>query len=94
MRHDDEWPWLRSLLTLDKFKELLADEYKDWRIERFELPNIRAVHFLTYGILEGGIGSTYRLDGLAKSWGEFLRARYVDIPNKFLERGTIAPWKF
>jgi hypothetical protein len=27
VRHDDEWDWLRSLLTSEKMKELLRDEY-------------------------------------------------------------------
>lgn len=42
VRHDDEWDWLRSLLTIDKIKELLEEEYKDGKIERFEIPGIRA----------------------------------------------------
>lgn len=71
---DDEYEWLRSLLSVGSFKKLLADDYKDsYVIERFEMPNIRCVHFLVKGILEGGISSSYRLDGLAKSFGEFLR---------------------
>jgi len=104
VRHDDEWPWLRSLLDTKKFKELLGDDWHEgYRVERFELPYLRAVHFLTYGILEGGIASTYKQDGLAKSFGEYIRifpmeykltlgAKFVDVPNKFLQRGTISPY--
>lgn len=58
-------------------------------VERFELPNHFALHFLVKGILEGGISCTYKMDGLAKSFGEFIRARWVEVPTKFLERGTI-----
>jgi hypothetical protein len=96
---------LRSFLDTTKFKELLGDDFREeYRIDRFELPNLRAVHFLTYGILEGGIASTYKLDGLAKSYGEYIRtdpicrllnstgSKYVEIPNEFLQRGTISPY--
>ncbi|KAI0126979.1 duf1446 domain-containing protein [Xylariales sp. AK1849] len=90
VRHADEYDWLRSLLSTSSFIELLGQDYKaEYQVERFEMPNLLAVHFVVKGILEGGISSTYRLDGLAKSFGEFLRARYVDIPVSFLERGLI-----
>ncbi len=52
------------------------------------MPHIRAVHFVVYGVLGQGISESSRMDGLAKSFGEFLRAREVDVPKKFLER----PW--
>ena len=46
--HDDEYDWLRSLLSVEKFKQLLGD---DWfkgdtqrRVERVEFPGLRAVH--------------------------------------------------
>ena len=42
VRHDDEWDWLRSLLSIDKVKQLLDEEYKGGKIERFEIPGIRA----------------------------------------------------
>ncbi|KAK0205347.1 hypothetical protein DFS33DRAFT_1428570 [Desarmillaria ectypa] len=93
VRNDDEWPWLQSFLTIDTFKYLLGDDYKpEYRIERFEMSYIRAVHFVTYGILEDGISSTSVLDGLAKSFGEFIRARKVDIPDKFLERPAVGEY--
>ena len=46
MRHDDEWDWLRSILTIDKIKFLLEDEYVGGQIERFEIPGIRAGEWL------------------------------------------------
>lgn len=74
VRQSDEFDWLRSLLSTPTFIQLLGTDYKpEYEIERFELPNLLAVHFVIKGILEGGISSTYKLDGLAKSFGEFLR---------------------
>ena len=42
VRNDDEWDWFRSLMTIEKVKYLLDEEYKGGKIERFEIPGIRA----------------------------------------------------
>lgn len=39
--------------------------------------------------LDGGIASSSRVDGLGKGIGEFLRSRTVEIPEIFLQRGSI-----
>jgi hypothetical protein len=55
VRNDDEWEWLRSFLTVDKIKELLgSEEYKGKPIDRFEIPGIKAVHFLLHDHLDRG----------------------------------------
>lgn len=46
VRHEDEWDWLRSLMSVDKLRELLDTDDEGRQIDRFELPNLRAVHFL------------------------------------------------
>ncbi|THY43332.1 DUF1446-domain-containing protein [Aureobasidium pullulans] len=89
VRHADEYPWLQSLLTVDKLKELLQDDYAGHSIERCEFPNILAVHFRIMDFLDGGIASSARIDGLGKGVGEYLRSKHVDIPIRFLQRGTI-----
>lgn len=40
VRNADEWDWLRSLLTVDKVRELLGGDDTGKPIFRFELPNI------------------------------------------------------
>jgi hypothetical protein len=87
VRNDDEWDWLRSILTIDKIKYLLDEEYVGGKIERFEIPGIRAVHFLLRDHLDRGFNSTSTYDTLGKNVGEYLRAKWVDLPNKFLHRG-------
>ncbi|KAK0386769.1 hypothetical protein NLU13_6605 [Sarocladium strictum] len=88
-RHADEWDWLRSMLSTQKMIDLLGEEYLDHGIERFEMPHIGVVHFLIRDHLDGGFNSTSSLDSLGKNLCEFLRAKHVDIPNKFLDRGKI-----
>ncbi|KAJ7140973.1 hypothetical protein C8R44DRAFT_239640 [Mycena epipterygia] len=83
-RDAEEFEWLRRLLSVDQVKELLADEYNGKEIDRFELPNIRAVHFLLHDHLDRGVSCTSTVDFLGKNVAEFLRAREVDVPRKFL----------
>ncbi|THW26168.1 DUF1446-domain-containing protein [Aureobasidium pullulans] len=89
VRHADEYPWLQFLLTVNKLKELLQDDYAGHSIERCEFPSILAVHFRIMDFLDGGIASSSRIDGLGKGVGEYLRSKHVEIPIKFLQRGTI-----
>ncbi|CAD0082729.1 unnamed protein product [Aureobasidium vineae] len=89
VRHADEYSWLQSLLTVEKLKELLQEDYAGHMIERCEFPNILAVHFRIMDFLDGGIASSARIDGLGKGVGEYLRSKHVEVPTMFLERGTI-----
>lgn len=86
----EQWDWLRTFLTTEKFKELLgAKEYGGGRIDRFEMGNIRAVHFLLKDHLDRGYNSGSGLDTLAKNLCEYLRAKYVPVPKKFIENGHL-----
>ncbi|KIX95511.1 uncharacterized protein Z520_08631 [Fonsecaea multimorphosa CBS 102226] len=89
VRFADEWDWLRSTLTIAKVKELLGDDYKGGLVERFELPNLWAVHFLLLDHLDRGVASSSTYDILGKNVAEYLRAKHVEIPTRFLERGKI-----
>jgi hypothetical protein len=48
VRHEDEYPWLQSLMTVERLKELFGDDWTKGdmhrRVERCEFPNILAVH--------------------------------------------------
>ncbi|PWY66454.1 DUF1446-domain-containing protein [Aspergillus heteromorphus CBS 117.55] len=92
VRHPDEYTWLTSLLTLPTITALLGEKYSSnphLVIERFELPRIRAVHFLFRNLLDRGVGVTTTVDFLGKNVAEFLRARVVDVPVRFLGRGRL-----
>jgi hypothetical protein len=89
VRHDDEWDWLRTLLSTEKFIQILGKEYLGHGIDRFEMPNVRAVHFLLKDHLDRGFNSSSSLDGLGKNLCEYVRCKWVDIPNRFLDRGKV-----
>jgi hypothetical protein len=90
VRHDDEYEWLRSVLTVAKIRELLGpEEDKGKPIDRFEMPNIKAVHFLLHDHLDRGYDACSTYDTLGKNCLEYLRAKTLEIPKKFIDRGTV-----
>ena len=46
--------------------------------------NIRSLNFVIHGLLEEGVAASTRQDAQAKSLGEWLRARVVDLPEALL----------
>ncbi|WP_394833748.1 acyclic terpene utilization AtuA family protein [Pendulispora rubella] len=85
VRTDEAFRWLRSFLTVERFRDLLPEAH-DLAIERYEFPNLRAVNFVVRGLLRGGAVATIRFDRQAKALGEYLRSRIVDIPRTLLPR--------
>jgi hypothetical protein len=89
VRHDDEWDWLRTVLSTDLLRELLGKDDVGKQIDRCEFPNIRAVHILLKDHLDGGFKSTSSFDSLGKNLCEYIRSKHVDNANKFLDHGRI-----
>ena len=83
-RSKDAWLWLDSFLTTEKFQELLP-ETAELQVDRYRLPKIFSLNFLVHGLLEEGVASSTRQDSQAKSFGEWLRARVVDIPERLID---------
>jgi hypothetical protein len=86
-RTDEEFAWLSELLTVERLKELMP-ETKDLEVERFDLPRIRALNFVVHGLLGEGVASSTRMDPQAKSLGEYLRAKHVEVPVALLADGA------
>ncbi len=84
-RDDESYAWLRGYLTVERLRDLLGPEAADLRMERFELPRLRAVNVVVHGLLGDGVASSTRSDPQAKGLGEYLRSRLVDIPVELLD---------
>ncbi|MFN0026997.1 MAG: acyclic terpene utilization AtuA family protein [Acidimicrobiales bacterium] len=82
-RSAEGYVWLASFLTVARLKELLAD-VAHLTVHRYELPNIWSLNFVVVGLLEEGVAASSRQDGQAKSLGEYLRAKLVDLPEGLL----------
>jgi hypothetical protein len=82
-RSDEAWAWLDQFLTTEKFQELLP-EAAELQVDRYRLPALRSLNFVLHGLLGEGVAASTRQDGQAKSLGEWLRARIVDLPEALL----------
>jgi hypothetical protein len=83
VRQEKAWRWLAHTLTVELFQELLP-ETADLTVTRYIFPKLWAVNFVVEGLLGEGVASQARFDPQAKAVGEWLRSRYVDIPEKLL----------
>ncbi|MHB8341722.1 MAG: acyclic terpene utilization AtuA family protein, partial [Mycobacteriales bacterium] len=82
--------WLVSYLQPHRLAELLP-EAAGLAITRYELPNLRALNFVLPGLLGDGVASSTRFDPQAKALGEWLRARWVEVPEEVLAEEAAAP---
>ena len=83
-KSDKAFSFLNDFLTVSALKELLPD-LKSYEIERFDLPNIKSLNFYIHGILQDGVSSNNKKDSQAKSLGEYLRAKIIDMPVEILK---------
>jgi hypothetical protein len=82
-RSDEGYAWLAGFLSAARLKELLPETAR-LPVERHEFPALRALNFVITGLLGEGVAASTRLDPQAKSLGEWLRARLVDVPVALL----------
>jgi len=82
-RSDEAWAWLDQFLTSAKLEELLP-EAASLQLDRHRLPALRSLNFVLHGLLQEGVAASTRQDPQAKSLGEWLRARVVEIPEALL----------
>ncbi|MDG1442198.1 MAG: DUF1446 domain-containing protein [Pseudomonadales bacterium] len=80
--------FLYEFLTVEKFKELMADTAQ-FNIDRYELPNLNALNFYIHGILGEGVSSSVRMDSQAKSMGEYIRAKHIEVPRALAQQAGL-----
>ncbi len=79
-RSDEAWAWLDETLTTERLQKLLP-ELAHFEVDRYRFPALRSLNFVVHGLLEEGVAAATRQDGQAKSLGEWLRSRVVDVPE-------------
>ncbi len=82
-RSDVAWAWLDAFLTTERLRALLP-EVAAFAVDRHRLPALRSLNFVIHGLLEEGVAASTRQDPQAKSLGEWLRARVVELPQALL----------
>jgi len=86
---DEVADWLQQRFDIALFRRLLP-EARDFEVERYQLPNLRALNFMVRGILGWGVASNLRLDTQAKGLAELIRSRSVDVPASLVQQGNPA----
>ncbi len=76
---EEPYGFLHEYLTVDRLKALMP-ETADLEIVRYDLANIHSLNFFIKGILGEGVASSVRMDPQAKSMGEYLRAKVIEVP--------------
>jgi hypothetical protein len=82
-RSRDGFDWLDATLTTARLQALLPD-LAGYPIRRYRFPNLGALNFVIEGLLGDGAASSTRPDPQAKTLGEYLRARVVQVPRRLL----------
>jgi hypothetical protein len=82
----EAFAFLREFLTTKKLKELLRD-MSGFEMERYEFPNLLAVNFYIKGVLGEGVAASLRSDPQAKTLGEYLRAKVIEMPETIIAKG-------
>ena len=84
----EAYAFLRVFLTTEKLKELLLD-MSGFEMERYEFPNLLAVNFYIKGVLGEGVAASMRSDPQAKTLGEYLRAKVIEMPEAIVAKAKV-----
>ena len=71
-------------VTPQRVKALFG-RFVNGRVERYEVPNVRALNFVLHEALDGGAARSLRSDPLGKSYGSLLLRMEIDLTNEELQ---------
>lgn len=77
---DEFYPALVREVTAERVKEHFGEMVKGG-VERFELPNLKALNFLLHGSLGGGGTLSLMTDAQGKTFSTALLRMHIDIPE-------------
>lgn len=81
---DELYPVLAREVTAERVKEHFAG-ICDGPVERYELPNLRALNFLLHGALGGGGTVSLMHDAQGKTFATALLRMEVEVPEELVE---------
>lgn len=76
--NDEDYPILVREVTAERVKEHFGDMVKG-EVERFELPNLKALNFLLHGSLGGGGTLSLMTDAQGKTFSTALLRMEIDL---------------
>ncbi len=81
---DDAYKVIVEEVTTDRVKRHFKGVCHG-EVERFELPNLRALNFLLHGSLDGGGTRSLMLDAQGKTFSTAMLRMEVEVPERVLE---------
>ena len=86
-----EWyPLLSRELTTERVSKHFAGMIHGG-VDRFELPNLRAINFLLHGALDGGGTLSLKTDAQGKVYSTALLRMVLDVPDDEARRLSLPP---
>lgn len=86
----EAYDFLKRQLTEEKVKAFFLPLGVE-KVERYELPNLKAFNFILYKVLNGGGSQSLRTDAQGKVLGEALLEMKMAIPPELITKA--AEWK-
>ncbi len=83
VRDDRTYEFIRDVLTPERVKTHFAALCKG-EVERYELPNLRALNFMLRDSLDGGGAASLRTDAQGKTLSLGLLQMEIDVPDELL----------
>src|SRR5436305_14590918 len=77
---DEYYPLLVREVTADRVKQHFGEMVRG-DVERFELPNLKALNFLLHGSLGGGGTLSLMTDAQGKTFSTALLRMFIDVSN-------------
>lgn len=90
----DWYPILERYLTAARVEEHFRDVIGG-RVERYELPNLRALNFLLHGALDGGGTLSLKTDAQGKVFSTAMLRLVLDVPDDEAKAANVpgaTPW--
>lgn len=82
---DEDYPVLVEQLTPERVKEHFGSMVEG-PVERFELPNLKALNFLLHRALDGGGTVSLMTDAQGKVFSTAMLRMEIDVPDDVAER--------
>ncbi len=76
------WTIIRSQVTADRVKAHFGDIVRGG-VDRYEVPNLRALNFILHDSLGGGGSASLRTDAQGKAHGMALLRMEIDVPDDY-----------
>src|SRR5947209_15150415 len=80
---NDLYETFKREVTPERVKELFGRFVKG-RVDRYEVPNVRALNFVLHEALDGGAARSLRSDPLGKSYGSLLLRMEIAVDEDLM----------